>query len=68
MPRKQRFKPSRKPKQPQTVEGTEVQRTATPIDPPRPQPSEDIETAQPTRSQVDTSAVIEDTNTGPVEA
>ena len=53
MPRKQRFKPSRKPKPVQTVEVTEIQRTA--------QSSADvIESAQPARTPQENSAVIED--------
>jgi hypothetical protein len=56
MPRKQRFKPSRKPKLPQAAEVTEIQRTAEPARAPQ---SIDIETAQPARSQADSSSVIE---------
>jgi hypothetical protein len=61
MPRKQRFKPSRKPK-PQPIETTEVQHIATPTadQPDRPRQPDDIERGQPARSQVDSSAVIED--------
>ena len=65
MPRKQRFKPSRKPKPVQTNEVAEVQRIAQPTsEPQRPSPIEDIETAQPARSQADSSAVIEDVGGG----
>ena len=56
MPRKQRFKPSRKPKLPQpaeVIETTEPQRSSSPTQP------EDIESGQQARSQPDTSSVIE---------
>jgi hypothetical protein len=56
MPRKQRFKPSRKPKQPQTTEITEIQPTA------NPNAAGEIEHGQPARTQGDRSAVIEDTD------
>jgi hypothetical protein len=66
MPRKQRFKPSRKPK---PVEPAQEQRTETSSpeynpesEPTRPYPNEsqDIERNQPVRTQSSSSAVIED--------
>ena len=64
MPRKQRFKPSRKPKPQLSPELSEVQRTADPVIPgeatARPYISEDIESGQPARSQGDTTSVIEE--------
>jgi hypothetical protein len=56
MPRKQRFKPSRKPKQPQTSEITEIQPTSSPNS------AGEIEHAEPARTQGDRVAVIEDTD------
>jgi len=64
MPRKQRFKPSRKPKPQMTPEIPEVQRTSDPVNPEpdrvRPYIPDDIETGQSSRSSTDTSSVIED--------
>jgi hypothetical protein len=51
MPRKQRFKPSRKPKPP-VVDGTQPESMARTS-------SQDLNGAEPTRSQQDTSSVIE---------
>jgi len=64
MPRKQRFKPSRKPKPQMTPEITEVQRTSDPVNPEpdhvRPYIPDDIESGQSSRSSTDSSSVIED--------
>lgn len=59
MPRKQRFKPSRKPKQPQPAEIHEIQPTSTAAQ------SSDIERAEPMRSHGDApTSVIEESDTG----
>lgn len=65
MPRKQRFKPSRKPKPPQAAEVTEIQRTAEPQRAPQ---TEDIETGQPARLQGDSPSVIESEGAEPNRA
>lgn len=55
MPRKQRFKPSRKPKPvqpPEAMESPEIQRSNAPL-------STDIETGNPVRSSEDSVSVIE---------
>lgn len=60
MPRKQRFKPSRKPKQPQPAEIPEIQPTSTSAQ------TSDVERGEPVRSHGDAStSVIEESNTGP---
>ena len=53
MPRKQRFKPSRKPKPIQSAEMTEIQPTAHSV-------QTEVEHAQPVRTQGDQRAVIEE--------
>ena len=55
MPRKQRFKPSRKPKPIQSAEITEIQPTVQAA-------QMDVEHAQPARSQADQRAVIEESD------
>jgi hypothetical protein len=55
MPRKQRFKPSRKPKPPQSAEITEIQPTSHPV-------QTEVEHAQPARTPQDQTSVIEESD------
>ena len=55
MPRKQRFKPSRKPKPIQSNEITEIQPTSHNV-------QTEVEHAQPARTQGDQRAVIEESD------